>query len=156
MKLKLPRPFLGRLLLQTVDENKAYTEWKKEKEFIKSGIDPTKTSLIIPTGESEMIIDDYGRSKMEFTAKSELRYDVRLGRIIDAAPDAFGQAFKNRYGNVGDTPKVGDYVYYIPGNAYKVSFDLSYVTIADEDVVNWYKKEEYEEKDKTKEVKENV
>lgn len=124
------KPFLGRLVVKTINEDKEFEEWYKEYVLKKSGVS-IDSKIVIPVGETDM--------DGTFKLKAK-RYDVRKGYIVDMAEDAFGEAFKNKYGSdIKVTPKVGDIIYYIPGQAYKVGFDLDIICIADEDIMGYEK-----------------
>lgn len=122
------KPFLGRLLIRTINEDKEFEAWYKEHVFKKSGVS-ADSKIVIPVGETDF--------NGEFKLKAK-RYDVRKGYIIDMASDAFGEAFQRKYGkDIKVIPKLGDIVYYIPGQAYKVGFDLDVICIADEDIMGY-------------------
>ena len=108
---KLPKPFLGRILMKALDDD--------VEQFVREKAGLSKNSLIA-------LPEDY---------KQKHSVPVKKGEIIDMAVDAFGEAFKKRYGEVGYTPVIGDAVMYIPGQDYRVDLEDKYRMIADEDII---------------------
>ncbi len=114
MNKELPKPFLGRILTEAVDDN--------VEEYIREKAGISKNSLIA-------LPEDY---------KQKHSVPIKKGRIIDMAVDAFGEAFQRRYGDVGELPKIGDVVMFIPGQSYKVDLDEKYHMLADEDILAFF------------------
>lgn len=115
----LPRPFLGRILTEGLDDD--------VEQHIKQKAGLDKDSLIQLPG-------DY---------KAKHSIPVQKGRIIDLAPDAFGEAFQNKYGfDTGKRPGLGDIVMFIPGQSYKVDIEGKHHIVSDEDVIAIFYKEE--------------
>jgi len=107
----LPKPFLGRLLIEAMDAD--------VEEHLKKAVGLSSDSrLALP--------DSY---------KEQNSVPVKKGRVIDMAVDAFGDAFRNKYGEVGKTPELGDVVYFIPGQSYKIDIEAKYHLISDEDIM---------------------
>ncbi len=115
----LPKPFLGRILTEAVDDD--------VEQHIKEKAGLGRDSLIqLPT--------EY---------KKTHSVPIQKGRIIDLAADAFGEAFVNKYGvDTGAVPGLGDVVMFIPGQSYKVDLEAKYHIVSDEDVIAWFPKEE--------------
>lgn len=113
--IHLPKPFLGRILTEAVEDDVA--EYMREKAGI------SKNSVIA-------LPENYMQKHS---------VPVKKGRIIDMAPDAFGEAFQNKYGfDVGQIPTLGDVVMFIPGQSYRVDLDEKYHMIADEDIIAFF------------------
>lgn len=112
---QLPKPFLGRILTEAVEDD--ISEYMKEKAGI------SKNSLIA-------LPENYIQKHS---------VPVKKGKIVDMAVDAFGDAFRSRYGHdVGEIPGIGDVVMFIPGQSYKVDIDERYHMLADEDVIAFF------------------
>lgn len=109
----LPKPFLGRILMEAVDDD--ITAYMKEKAGI------SKDSLLA-------LPENYIASHS---------VPVKKGKIVDMASDAFGERFIKHYGSdVANIPKLGDIVMFIPGQSFRVDLDGKYHMIADEDVIS--------------------
>lgn len=117
--VKLPKPFLGRILTEAVDDD--------IEQYIREKAGVSKDSLIA-------LPENY---------KQKHSVPIKKGKIIDMAVDAFGEAFQNKYGqDVGALPKIGDVVMFIPGQSYRVDIDEKYHMISDEDVIAFFPKDE--------------
>lgn len=117
MTQQLPKPFLGRMLLEAMDDD--VENYMREKAGVAKD-----SKIILP--------DDY---------KQKHAVPIKKGKVIDMAPDAYGEAFINKYGNVGEIPTVGSTVMFIPGQSYKVDLEGKYIMIGDEDVIAFYRGE---------------
>ena len=122
----LPKPFLGRILTEALDDD--VEAHLKEKAGI------GKNSLI-------QLPEDY---------KKKHSIPVQKGRIIDLAPDAFGEAFQNKYGNIGPTPGLGDIVMFLPGQSFKVDIEAKYHIVGDEDIIAWFNTENKDTKEEVR------
>lgn len=144
MKVKLPKPVLGRILIKTIKENAE--KIKKERMLKQYGLKDTCLELVV--GEMNHITKQF-----ELLDNND-NMPYRMGEIVYMAPDAFGELFQKKYGkDFGELPKVGDIIYYIPGQAYKVDIvNDEYLTLCDEDVVchNYIEIEVSEEKEEVK------
>jgi hypothetical protein len=119
--MDLPEPFLGRLVIQVIKEDAS----EKVKQKIAS---ETKVSS-------------------EFLAKFEMtdikgKVPISKGKIVKKAPDAFGSAFTDRYGDVGYTPTYGDIILFIPNESYKIDAEDTHHIIADTDIIGYIKSNE--------------
>ncbi len=130
--MNLPKPFLGRLLLETIeDDAEEFLRNKLEKD---TGVNLKESLIQVVFGE-----DDYdpltGQKKFKVYDNHKKKMPHKKGKIIDLAQDAFGECYMRKYGS--DAPKagLGDIVYFIPGQAFKVDWDEKYCMIADEDVI---------------------
>jgi hypothetical protein len=111
---KIPsiEPFLGRLLIEIIEED--VEQYMKEKAGIK--------------GESLIVLPD------SFTETH--RVPLHRGTILKKAPDAFGEAFKKKMGgDIGTVPEVGDLVYFVPNQTYPIDIDKKYHLLNDTDIV---------------------
>lgn len=138
MKVKLPRPFLGRLLITPVKENLNDVKKKQMDELVeqKLGIKAEERKIILAQGETDYN-PETGRFD-KFKLKEEIFLPYQRGKILAMASDAYGETYERKYGKDGAPyPVVGDVIYYIPGQAYKIDADGKYYYIADEDVMGF-------------------
>ena len=56
------------------------------------------------------------------------------GNVVKMATDAFGQAYKDKYGTDINPPKIGDIVHFIPYQSNKMDPDGEYYLITDDSV----------------------
>lgn len=56
------------------------------------------------------------------------------GVVVKMASDAFGDKYKERYGNDIDPPKVGDIVHFVPYQSNRMDKDGEYYLITDDGV----------------------
>lgn len=124
----LPEPFLGRMIVEVITESTA--EFKRRQLGIK------KDSLIAVPDEvfgMQTIYDDYGNAHQ---VKEEQRATVphKHGKILKIAPDAFGEAFMNRY-KCPTKLNVGDIVWFVPMQTYKLDEKGKFHIIGDEDII---------------------
>jgi hypothetical protein len=128
----LPRPFLGRLLIEAVQESveehiaKLYKLEQEAPSLKEKGFQ-------IVYGEDVM---DKETGDVKFKVKDKLRTPIKRGRIIKMAPDAFGELFIEKRGtDIGETPSLGDIVWFIPNETYQIDKEGTYHFINDTDVV---------------------
>ncbi len=114
--MKLPKPFLGRLLVEVIRDD-AEDHLRKQYKMENSVLQLPET----------------------MTAK---KLPVSKGRILEMAPDAFGRVFKERYGDEMECPAIGDVVWFIPNESYRVDSRDTYHIVADQDIVAFEKGEE--------------
>lgn len=117
----LPRPFLGKILVEAIIvKADAHLREQIRQERLQRGEkidDEMFNKIIIANAVTE--IDEYGRKSN--VIKNDVRAPIQKGRIITMAPDAFGQRFVEACGSdVGETPKVGDIIYFIPNDTYRI------------------------------------
>lgn len=110
---KLPdkaEPFLGKIIVEIVTED--IEDYLKEIHGI---------------GKSSLIV-------LPDTVKIG-RMPLQKGKIVKKAQDAFGEAFRQRYGNDFKEPKDGDVVWWIPNQSYKIDIYDKFHAITDQDIV---------------------
>lgn len=128
-------PFLGRMIIKIVKENadevmkKKYAETGVSSEFL--------NSLEIVRG-SDVVDDITGQRKFK---KAGTWVPYTKGKIIKKAPDTFGTIFKDRYGEDCKTPDLGDIVYFITNETYRLDPNDEYHLINDCDIVAFEKGE---------------
>jgi len=153
----LPEPFLGRLVIETIKEDSealikariaSETKGTVSTEFL------NRITLVTTEEQTDM---DTGRTKHVIAKK---RVPISKGRILKKAPDAFGDYFKSRYGDVGYTPDIGDVVLFIPNESSRLEPTDTYHFLNDCDIQGYHKatktKEVTETKDTKKDTKEVV
>lgn len=113
-KQNLPKPFLGRALIEALHED--VEAYMKEKAGV------SKDSII-------QLPDSY---------KSKHSVPLKKGKIIETAPDFGGESFRNKCGDdVGYVPKVGDIVWFVPNETFAVDIDRKYHLLNDCDIVGY-------------------
>lgn len=134
--MQLPEPFLGRMLLEVIQEDS--DEFLKKKDSVETGV--SKAFLdTLQIVHGDMVTDEItGERKFK---KASGKVPNTMGKIIKLAPDAFGEAFKTRYGDVGYVPEMGDTVMFIANDGYRVGVEGKYYIISDEGVVGYIKAE---------------
>ena len=112
MSNRLPKPFLGRLLVEVIEVDvEAHMK-------AKAGI---SSDSLIALPES---------------FKDKHRVPIKKGKIVDMAPDAFGELFIERRGSdVGFCPDMNDIVWFIPNETYPVDVDGKFHLVNDSDIV---------------------
>ena len=117
-------PFLGRLLLE-VEKDSA--EQHLKDQYAKSGV-------------SREFLDKF---ELPETVKQK-NTQIHKGKIIKKAPDAFGQAFRDRYGDDMRSPVIGDVVYFIENESYPLDPNKVFHLIGDCDIVAYRRGEQSE------------
>lgn len=115
------QPFLGRLVLEIVRDS-ADEHLKKQYES---------------TGVSREFL-----SQFEIAGTKNKKTPIVKGRIVKKAPDAFGQAFRDRYGNDFNEPEIGNIVYFIPNETYRLDPNDQYHLVGDCDIVAYERGQE--------------
>jgi hypothetical protein len=109
------KPFLGRIVIEIV-RDAAEDHLKKQYES---------------TGVSKEFLNQFQLAPNQKNRKTP----ISKGRILKMAPDAFGEAFKDRYGSDYEVPSVGDVVYFIPNESYRLDPNDEYHLVGDCDIV---------------------
>lgn len=130
-KTDLPKtiPILGGLLLQALEDD--VDKFLEDKAFAQAGIKKEESALAkmgfkTVSGETDL----EGKFKVK-----KGNVPIQKGVIVKMAKDAYGEAFKAKYGDDIDAPGIGDTVMFIPGQAYKTDLEGKYLIIKDEDVM---------------------
>ncbi len=126
MTIKLPEPFLGRLVLEAVEQDVSdyladKSKLDKDSHLRKSGFEIVAASVDAERGG--------------YKVDKDLKVPLKKGKIIKAAPDAFGESFQKKYGAEVGKLGVGDLVWFIPMQTYKLEPSGKYHIIGDEDVI---------------------
>lgn len=132
---KLPEPFIGRMVIETIKEDA--DEYLKEK----MGSELNVSSEFLKKLELQTMdvqVDEHGR-KTYIPVKK--RVPISKGRIVKMAPDCFGECFVNKYGDVGYTPKLGDIVLFIANESYRIDSADQYHLVCDCDIQGFIKAE---------------
>lgn len=139
----LPKPFLGRLVVEAIKESvedhlAKLAKLEDYKELSKMGFQIVA---------AETTVDEYtGEKKLQM--KKGIRTPIKRGRILKVSPDAFGDRFLEKCGmDVGDVPTIGDVVWFIPNDTYQIDQEGKYHIINDCDVVAVDEKKEIKEKE---------
>lgn len=111
----LPEPFLGRLVLEVIQED--------SEAYLRKTLGMENSVLAIP----DMLTEG---KNVPYTK----------GVIVKMAPDSFGERFKKNYGSDGVLPTVGDTVLFVRNQGYNVDPKGQYQIIADEQIIGFYKK----------------
>jgi hypothetical protein len=112
--MKLPKPFLGRALIEAINEDvMGYMEEKmgvsKELKAMGFQLPETVKKGTVP---------------------------LKKGIILETAPDWYGEKFQTSNGtDVGETPDVGDIVWFVPNETFAIDVDRKYHLLNDCDVV---------------------
>lgn len=149
----LPEPFLGRMIVEIVEEN--VEEYKKkllQKTAEKKGVSSDFLSKF------EIVEGSINEETGSFEIHKQGSLPYRMGKVIDMAPDAYGIRYKQNYGSDGKPPAIGDVLMFVPNQSYKIDAKGKYHIVGDEHVVAVYRQETQESeniKETTKEVKVN-
>lgn len=138
MMITIPKPFLGRLLITPIKENLKDIKEKQADDLLEKtlGVKPGERKIQLISGEKGYN-EETGKWD-KFEVKNEMFLPYQKARVLSMAEDAFGEAFRRKYGQeIKDIPKVGDVVYYIPGQAYKIDAAGKYFYINDEDIMGF-------------------
>lgn len=130
------KPFLGRIVveIQVIDTNAHL----KEKIGAESGVSKDFLNHFeLVLGENRLTAD--GATEFEMVQAKKV---INRGKIIDMAPDCFGEEFQKRFGNDRDYPKLGDIVIFMPHKSYQVDAENKYHIIDDCDIVGYISKED--------------
>lgn len=115
----LPRPFLGRAILEAIVED--VEAYMKEK----SGV----------SRDSVLALPDAYKTKYSIPLKK--------GKIIEMSPDFCGEKFRESCGS--DTayykPALGDVLWFVPNETYALDIEKKYHLINDSDIVAYEKAE---------------
>lgn len=115
----LPEPFLGRIIVEVLVES--MDEFKRKK----AGLDKLQDQ----TFASQFVLVDAPGSDNRATVPH------KKGRIVKMAPDAFGECYKRKYGQDAGRAEVGDTVWFVPMQTYKLDDENKYHLIGDEDIL---------------------
>lgn len=137
---KLPHPFLGRLKIKVIKDG--VDDYFKQKLKAETKVSSEFLDRFEVVKQEEHIDPETGRKV--FSAP-KVRMPVARGLIVEAATDAYGKAFEDRYGFLEYKPKPGDIVWFIPNQSYRIDVEDLYHFIADDDIVGYLTKEELEE-----------
>lgn len=110
------KPFLGRIVVEILQDsaedhlkNKLGAELKVSSEFLQ---------------------------KFQLVEAQNKRTPISKGKIVNLAPDAFGELFMSKYGHM-ECPKIGDIVLFIPNESYKLDVENTHHVINDVDIVGY-------------------
>lgn len=124
-------PVLGGLLLEAVEAD--VSTHIAEKRGLKRDSDLAKLGFTIEYAEAT------SREEAAVTGRQwKARHGnvpVQKGKIIRMSMDAYGEAFKSKYGRDTEVAHINDVVMFIPGQAFKVDIDGKFLIIKDEDVM---------------------
>lgn len=130
----LPEPFLGRMVIETIKEDSEdYLKKQMKKDMQVSSEFLNKLELVTM---QEEIDPETGRKKF---VHAKRRVPISKGKIIKMAPDCFGEAFVNKYGDGFYTPKIGDVILFIPNESFKIDAEDKYHLVCDCDVIGYHK-----------------
>lgn len=113
----MPKPFLGRMLIEALEEDTS--------EYLgqKAGINEAETLKSLG-----FKIADVGKGKVP----------LKRGKILEMAPDCFGEKFQNNNGSdVGEIPSVNDIVWFVPNETFAIDPERKYHLLNDCDVVGF-------------------
>lgn len=116
---------MGRLLLEIIVEN-TQEHLREKRGVTKEG--PLK-DFVIADGKVDERTGEFRISEVT----NKVPYSK--GRIMEMAPDAFGERFKQRYGNDVEKLELNDIVWFVPFESYKVDVEGKYHMISDQDIV---------------------
>lgn len=142
-QFELPEPFLGRLILEAIETDLA--TYINEKRGVNEKESPYLKNSGFTVIQAETVLDEYEQAKSGKSYKISKSGSIptKKGIVIKMSPDAFGSTFQSRYGeDVGNTPKIGDTVMFIPGQSHRLDLEEKYHMISDEDVLAVYPKKE--------------
>lgn len=109
------KPFLGRLKVEAMLQD--------TEEFLRKKMGMENSVLALPES---------------VTKKGTV--PLTKAKVIEMAPDAFGEKFQNNNGHdIGDTPDVGDIVYFVPNETYAIDPERKYHLVNDCDIVGFEK-----------------
>ena len=108
----------------------------KECEIL--SCEPINGTLVVKV-DMDMVKEDLGLSKDSKIILTEMQEKTFAGassraKIVSMAEDAFGAAYRERYGVEINPPKVGDYVYFTAYRPSKLDQDGEYFKIKDDSV----------------------
>jgi hypothetical protein len=127
-------PFLGRMVIEVIKEDS--DEYLKKKLQSETGVsNEFLNKLEIVRGD--IVIDD--KTGREVFKKTTGKVPYSKGKIVKKSPDAFGKCFQDRYGDEMQFPDIGDIVFFIPNQTYRIDVDDKYHLISDCDIVAFKK-----------------
>lgn len=120
--IKAIKPFLGRIKVEVIKED--VEEYLKKQWGVSE-----ESKLIVSTAAYQ----------------DQHRVPWSKGKVLEIAPDAFGQRFENYYGKDGacegrSNIKVGTIVYFVPMQTYKLDPQGKYHMINDEHIIGYSKR----------------
>lgn len=151
--MKLPKPFLGRAVIEAIQDSSV--DYLKEKLKERVGADVLErgkaAGLILDdpeifrtveqefTGRVERneITGEYVRETVSKLGKSIAENKVPLyrGKILDMAPDFCGARFQDLNPDAGYTPTIGDIIWFVPNETMAIDPNKKYHLINDCDIV---------------------
>jgi hypothetical protein len=121
----LPKPFCGRMLIEAIKDD---------------AMEHVKKQIHADTGASLEFLKNFEIADPKLKNKHT---PITKGIIVDMAPDAFGKAFQDRYGDDMEYPVLGDTVWFIANENYRVDSEGKYHLISDDGIVGFKRKEDY-------------
>lgn len=114
--MNLPKPFLGRALIEVINEN--------TEQYLKKKMGMENSIIALP----------------EMTTSKEV--PIKKGVVLETAPDWYGEAFELKNGSdVGYKPQKGDIVWFVPNETFACDPERKYHLLNDCDVVGYEKVE---------------
>lgn len=134
-----PHPFIGRLKIEVIRDDIDEYFKKKAKTEIKGVSQEFLDKLELPRVEDTYDMET-GAKITKFV--TNIRMPVAKGIIVEKASDAYGKLFQDTYGTMEYVPQVGDIVWFIANQSYRIDVEDKYHFIADDNVVGYLKSSE--------------
>jgi hypothetical protein len=107
-------PFNGRLVVEVIKED--------VKEYLKEQYGMKNSVIALPDSMAE-----------------NTYVPCNKGKILKMAPDAYGEGFKNRYGDNGLYPEVGDTILFVPMQSEVIDREGKYHLVSDHSTLAFFK-----------------
>lgn len=109
--MNLPKPFLGRALIEAMNEN--------TEEYLRKKLGMENSPIALPDTVSKKGV-----------------VPLHKGKILETAPDWYGEIFQNKCGtDTGYVPIIGDVVWFVPNETFAIDPERKYHLLNDCDVV---------------------
>lgn len=135
--INLPEPFLGRLVIEILQES--VEDYKKALYGFDTKTEDKESSEFRSKFEIVSAITEVDENGNVRHVASKDKVPFKKGKILKMAPDAFGERFKKNYGTDGSLPAIGDTIMFVPNQTYKIDPAGKYHIIGDENIIAFYK-----------------
>lgn len=137
--MKLPKPLLGRAVIEAIQESSV--EFLKDKMRERIGaekFDAAQASGIIldaPEIFRETYVDPHTGRTMLGKNVADNKVPLFRGKILDKAPDFWGVRFRENNPDAGPEPQIGEVVWFVPNETMAIDAARKYHLLNDCDIV---------------------